>query len=269
VWRQGVKHDAADVMELTEDPGGALRNKRGEPVDVERSHVFPLLKGTDLIRSDPPVPRQRVIVTQRKVGDDTSRLGHEAPRLWEYLKRHEERFEARRSSVYKGRPPFAMFGVGPYCFARDKVAVSGLHRSPVFRVIGSGSDEAPVMLDDTCYFLPCGSAEQAALVAALMNAPASLGLLTALACPGAKRPVTKALLQRVDLHAVVERSDPDALLARATSDVARLTGRAPEWPEDLTSLLAAGPQTWDHPQGGPPARSRARQVSSRGAGSEP
>jgi hypothetical protein len=48
-WRQGVKHDAAAVMELDAEEG-RLRNKLGEEVMVEEDYVYPLLKGADLAR---------------------------------------------------------------------------------------------------------------------------------------------------------------------------------------------------------------------------
>jgi hypothetical protein len=238
VWRQGVKHDAADVMELRPDGQGRLSNRRGEPADVEPGHVFPLLKGTDLAHAGAErlIPNRSVIVTQRHTGDDTKALEHAAPRLWGYLEAHSGRFDGRKSSVYRGRPPFAMFGVGPYTFAGWKVAVSGLHQRPAFRALGP-VDEKPVLLDDTCYFVACRSAEQAAAVAELLNGPDALGLLRALAFPGAKRPVTKAVLQRLDLAALLARADRPALLARAGQTVERLDGRAPAWPGRLETLI--------------------------------
>ena len=228
VWRQGVKHDAASIMELSATPRGTLSNAAGELVDVEPGQVFPLLKGGDLARPGPITPRRWVVLTQRRVGDDTARLRDDAPRLWAYLSAHADAFARRKSSVYRGQSAFAMFGVGPYSFAPYKVAVSGLHRAPVFHAVGPlegsepGADARPVMVDDTCYVLPTHSPEQAALLAALLSEPAATGLLAALALPGAKRPVTKSLLQRLDLRALLDHADRRALLARADQDVLRL-----------------------------------------------
>jgi hypothetical protein len=220
-WRQGLKHDAAAVMELARDGNsGTLRNRLGEDVDVEPESVYPLLKGADLVG-----PRRRpgraVIVTQAKIGQDTRHLEETAPRLWAYLRAHAAAFDGRRSSIYRGQPPFAMFGVGPYSFAPYKVAVSGLHKAPAFRVVGPEGGR-PVMLDDTGYFLPCRSPEQAAMLAALLNDPEALGLVDALIFRDAKRPITKALLQRIDLSALAARVDRDALIARAEVDLDRL-----------------------------------------------
>ena len=247
VWRQGLKHDAAAVMELSAGDGG-LRNGLGEPVAVEPGHVFPLLKGSDLARPGAGLtavrPARSVVVTQRKVGDDTAGLGRSAPRLWSYLRSHADIFTKRKSSVYLGGPAFAMFGVGPYSFSPYKVAVSALHRSPVFRAVGPAGGE-PVMVDDTCYFLPCESPEQAALLAHVLNSPGSLGLLSALNFPGSKRSVTKAALARLDLNALLARADRAEWLARAGPDAERLAGRLPIWPERL-ECLHGGSVTPEH-----------------------
>lgn len=221
-WRQGLKHDAASVMELEHDrDAGSLRNKLGEPVDVEPSLVYPLLKGADLVRGPAPRPSRSVIVPQRRVGQETRGLEQSAPRLWAYLTRYEAVFTRRKSSIYRGQPPFALFGLGPYSFAPYKVAVSGLGKAPRFHAVGPVGGR-PVMLDDTCYFLPCQSATQAAMTSALLNDPVTLALIEALIFRAAKRPVTKALLARLDLAALSGHVDHESLVMRAEDELTRL-----------------------------------------------
>ena len=79
-WRQGLKHDAAAVMELavTADTG-QLQDRSGRTVNVEREFVYPLLKGTDLKRPPAERPSRAVLVTQQRIGDDTTRLAERAP----------------------------------------------------------------------------------------------------------------------------------------------------------------------------------------------
>jgi len=72
----------------------------------------------------------------------------------------------------------------------------------------------PTVLDDTCYLLPCRSAPEAAVLAALGNDPITLSLLRALAAPHSKRPVTKATLQAIDPASVLARADRRAVVAR-------------------------------------------------------
>jgi hypothetical protein len=199
-------------MELT-DTEGSFKNRLGEEVDVERGHVYPLLKSSDLFNHETPVPRFSVIVTQSKIGEDTTKLRGEAPRLWRYLRSHREFFSRRKSSVYRGKPEFSMFGVGDYSFSLYKVAVAGLYRHPRFRLIPPALGK-PVMMDDTCYFVPCRSLLQAALLVCLLNDQSCLDFIRSLTFEAAKRPVKKAILQRIDLSALLDRVDRRELESR-------------------------------------------------------
>jgi hypothetical protein len=148
-------------------------------------------------------------------------------------------FDKRKSTIYRRQPPFAYFGLGAYSFAPYKVAVSGLHKTPFFRAVGPIQGR-PVMFDDTCYFVPCSSSLQAALVASLLNHPICLAFLNSIAFWDAKRPITKKLLQRIDLIALFHQIGWNQLMPRATALLAELEG-APcsenRWPESLESLL--------------------------------
>ena len=199
-WRQGVKHDLAAVMELRADEHGKLHNAFGETVEVEDDWVYPLLKGSDVNAGRRP--ERCVIVTQRSLADETRSLRHATPRLWSYLQTHADRFAARKSSIYRNRAAYSMFGIGPYTFAPWKVAVSGLHKAPRFRLVGP-SEGRPVLLDDTSYFLPCESAAEAAVLLGALTSDAASLLLKSLLFADAKRPVTKKLLQRIDLAAIL------------------------------------------------------------------
>jgi tRNA1(Val) A37 N6-methylase TrmN6 len=197
-WRQGIKHDAVRVMELRRDDAGRLVNGYGEVVDVESEYLFPILKSSDLFRGRQSWPRRWVLVTQRSLGQDTSPLEKDAPRLWRYLTAHAPALAARKSSVYRGRPAFSMFGIGEYTFARFKVAVAGMYSEPRFRLV-SPIGNRPVMLDDTCYFVPCDTQEEAADLARRLNAASVIERLRQAIFPDAKRPVTKRVLQHVAL----------------------------------------------------------------------
>ena len=82
-------------------------------------------------------------------------------------------------------PKFSVFGVGPYSFAPWKVAISGFYKRFDFRVV-SPVDERPVVLDDTSYFLPCKSQEDAETLVALLNSKDANGLLKVLGLLGCK-----------------------------------------------------------------------------------
>ncbi len=201
-WRSGLKHDCASVMELRQAKGKVLRNKLGEDVHIESDYLFPLLKCSDLANGR-GVPVRFVIVTQRRVGGDTSIISKNAPRTWRYLNSHRKLFDARKSSIYSSRVPFALFGIGDYSFAPWKVALSGLHRKPRFALVGP-VDGQPVMFDDTCYFLPFEDEREARVVAEVLNSQICQEFLASLTFTDSKRPFTVELLQRLNIRALAE-----------------------------------------------------------------
>ena len=197
VWRQGLKHDCARVMELnTQD--GRLVNGNKEVVDVEDEQVYWLLKSSDLRSFEVEQARKKVIVTQHRLGADTSNLQKDAPKLWEYLVRNSEYFERRRSRIYRGKSRFSIFGIGEYAFKKYKVAISGLYKEPWFSLVPP-IENRPVMLDDTCYFLGFDTYPDALFTASLLNSPTIKQFIKSIVFSDAKRPYTKAALMRIDL----------------------------------------------------------------------
>lgn len=197
IWRQGVKHDCAAVMELRALEN-TLVNGEGDEVAVEFDWVYGLLKGSDLRGFQAPQPRKRVIITQRHLGEDPARLQFEAPKLWAYLERHSAALARRKSSIYRSRPRFAIFGIGDYSFKPFKVAISGLHKEAHFAIVPA-FDGRPVMLDDTCYFLGFDVYLDALWTASLLNSGPVLRFLKSIVFTDAKRPYTKDVLMRIDL----------------------------------------------------------------------
>ncbi len=203
-WRSGVKHDCSSVMELWRGEGTALHNKLNEEIEIESDFLFPLLKCSDLANGRAK-PGRFVLVTQTRVGEDTSEISAKAPRTWNYLHSHRKRFDARKSSIYANRIPFALFGIGDYSFAPWKVAISGLHKTPRF-VLVEPFQKKPVFFDDTCYFLPFQNEEEARVVADILNSEPCLCFISSLLFEDSKRPITVELLQRLNLHALARES---------------------------------------------------------------
>jgi hypothetical protein len=197
IWRSGVKHDCADVLEL-EERDGRLRNKLGDEVVIESDYLYPLLKSGDL-KSRTSDCRRWLLLPQRFLGEDTSRLETEAPQTWRYLQSHAVRLDSRRSSIYRRQPRFAVFGVGEYTFAMWKVAVSGLAKQLRFVVVAN-RHERPVLLDDASYFLPCESEQDAETKAELLNSLLAREFFSAFVFWDAKRPITAEILRRLDLN---------------------------------------------------------------------
>src|SRR6266568_752272 len=200
VWRQGIKHDCAEVMELREQ-NGHWRNGAGELVNVEHDRIFPLAKSSDLKVHVVRNLRKAVIVPQDAIGDDTTWLRRANPRLWKYLSAHAACFSARRSVIYKDKPPFSIFGVGDYSFKPYKVAISGLYKSSHFSLL-LPVEGKPVMLDDTCYLLGFDKLGEAAVALGLLNSQPVQDFLKSIVFPDSKRPYTKDVLMRINLQKV-------------------------------------------------------------------
>ncbi len=205
VFRQGIKHDAADVFELRRS-GERWHNGYGERVDIEPEFIFPLCKARALHRGEDD--GTALIVPQRALGAPTARLEQLAPRLWAYLVRHRVRLAARKSSIYRNAPEFSLFGLGPYSFAVWKVAVAALYEEPRFRLLGPVAGR-PVVLGDTAYFVPFAGEAQARAFYAVCTSPA-LRVRLRDRIVRAKRPITKMLLDGVDWSAIGALEPPAA-----------------------------------------------------------
>lgn len=208
VWRQGIKHDCARVMEL-EVREEALWNGHEEQVQVESDYVYWILKSSDLQMFE-ATPRKKVIVTQKKLGEDTSILRVTAPRLWKYLETNGASLDQRKSSIYRDKPRFSIFGVGDYSFAPYKVAISGLYKEPNFALV-CPIENRPVLVDDTCYMLPFDSYLDGLITATLFNSERVKQFLQAIVFSDAKRPFTKQALMRVDISKLIARVSLDEL----------------------------------------------------------
>jgi hypothetical protein len=117
--------------------------------------------------------------------------------------------DARKSSIYDKQPSFAVFGVGSYSFAPWKVAVSGLYKRATFTVVGPHQGR-PVVLDDTCYFLPFDDERSARRAALALRSELASDFLAARIFWDAKRPITKGILQALDLRALQADVGQDA-----------------------------------------------------------
>ena len=200
VWRQGIKHDAARLLELTMSEQG-LVNGFGDLVDVERDALAPFFKSSDLAKALPP--SRWFPLYQHDLSGPLPDLPQRWPKLHGYLRQHTERFAARASSIYRGKPDFMLFGVGPYTLAPFKVAISGFYKEPRFRVLGPDDNARPPIVDDTCYMLPFDTRDEADAMASYLNGPKVQRFLRSVADRTAKRPYTKEILGRIAVPAAL------------------------------------------------------------------
>ncbi len=194
-WRSGVKHDASGVMEFTRVAGG-FENGLGEVVDLERTYLFPLFKGSD-IGGNKAWREKFVLVTQRVVGESTDPIRSRAPKTWEYLQRHARQLDGRASTIYVKNPRFSVFGVGDYAFRPWRIAICGLYKALRFRLVAP-IEGNPVMFDDTVYYLSFDHESEARQILAKLQSDAALDLLSSLIFWDEKRPIKTAILNVLD-----------------------------------------------------------------------
>jgi hypothetical protein len=111
---------------------------------------------------------------------------------------HASVLDDRKSSIYVNRPRFCVFGIGAYSFAPWKVAISGLYKRVSFVAVPP-FDGRPVMVDDTCYSIPCKSKEEAEFLIELLESAPAQEFLQSLIFTDSKRPITIDVLRRLSL----------------------------------------------------------------------
>jgi hypothetical protein len=191
-------------MELRREPGG-FRNGFDDFVELDETHVYPMLKSSDVANGETERPSRWMLVTQRSVGEDTAAIKRSAPATWAYLCHHAGHLDRRSSSIYRGRPRFSVFGVGPYTFSPWKVAISGFYKRLGFAKVGPFEGK-PVVFDDTSYFLPCSSRKEADLLCALLNSDTASEFYSSLIFWDAKRPITVGVLSQLNIPALADES---------------------------------------------------------------
>lgn len=209
IWRSGIKHDCSKVLELIIN-NGDLVNGFGEKVGIENDLLYPVLKSSEIKGFEISECKRLMIVTQHKVNEGTSYIAINFPKTWNYLMSKIKYFEQRKSSIYKNRPKFSIFGVGDYSFMPYKVAISGLYKKPIFSLI-SPIYGKPVMLDDTCYFLSFESYKNALFSCSILNSKIVQDFLESLVFLDSKRVYTKDLLMRIGLYEAANRLSFDEI----------------------------------------------------------
>lgn len=110
--------------------------------------------------------------------------------------------DGRKSSIYRGKPRFSIFGIGDYSFAKYKVAISGFYKEPRFSLVDGCAKS--IMLDDTCYFIGIDNFDAAYSLMLLLNSKTVKSFLREVSFADAKRPYTKRVLQRIDLSKALD-----------------------------------------------------------------
>jgi hypothetical protein len=146
-------------------------------------------------------------VTQRTTGEDTRAIEFIAPRTWHYLQEHSAQLDRRASTIYRGRPRFAVFGVGDYSFSPNKVAVSALYKHLTFVQLREYRDK-PIVLDDTCCVMASSSESEAAFITKLLSSDLAQSFYGSRIFWDSKRPITTEVLNQLDINALANELFP-------------------------------------------------------------
>lgn len=214
-WRSGLKHDCSKVMELSKDNGQFI-NGLGEIVDIEDDVIFPLVKSSDVKGEVIKQNRKYVIVTQHSTNEDTKLMKIKYPKAYQYLLEHADYLDNRKSSIYKDRPRFCMFGIGDYTFKKHKVIISGLYKQTRFSMV-SDIDGKTAVCDDTCYMLGFDDYDVAWLTLRILNSQPVQDFINSICFYDAKRAINKDLLMRINLLPAINLLDSQTL--ELTNDV--------------------------------------------------
>lgn len=202
MWRSGLKHDCSKIMELSKK-NGHYENGLGEIVKIEEETIYPLIKSSDINGNTIIKTRKYVIVTQHYTNEDTDILKEHFPKTYQYLIEHAQYLDGRKSSIYKDRPRFSLFGIGDYSFKKYKVVVSGLYKHSHFSLVSEIDGKIP-LCDDTCYLLGFDQFNVAKLSMEILNSPPVQQFIHTISFNDAKRSINKELLMRIDLCAAID-----------------------------------------------------------------
>lgn len=201
IWRNGIKHDCSKVMEF-DIVNSELINGYGEKVDIEDDLIYPLLKSSDIANGKIEI-RKKVLVTQKRVGEETGYIKDKYPKTWKYLFNHIDDFNKRKSIIYKNKPLFSIFSIGDYCFYPYKIAISGLYKNLNFKIIYPIGIK-PVLVDDTCNFISCNTEAEVSMLYSLLANERTEIFLNSIIFWDSKRPITTEILNSIDLRKIAK-----------------------------------------------------------------
>lgn len=201
-WRSGVKHDASKIMEF-DIKEGVLVNGLGEETEIPDDYLYPMYKSSNISKEKIDHPKKKMLITQKKIGDETKKIENLSKGTWAYLCNHSEKLDFRKSSIYRNSPRFSVFGVGEYTFKSWKVVISGLYKNTRFSKIGRYEGK-PIVIDDTCYMLGFDTEQEAEFVLSLLLSEVCQKFISSIVFLDNKRPITVALLSRINLRKIAE-----------------------------------------------------------------
>ncbi|MGO9114387.1 MAG: N-6 DNA methylase [Thermoguttaceae bacterium] len=185
--------------------------KRGvEPVEaeIEPDLLYPLVRWIDVDRWSAR-PSAHLLLAQdpqTRTGFDEERFRRDYPRTFDYLKRFEPLLTSRAAyRRYQDRQPFySMYNVGPYTLAATKVIWRRMDRKIRAAVVERWDDPLlglrPIIPQETCVLIACGSGDEAHYLCALLNSSLVHDLVASHSVAGGKGFGTPSILDYLPLR---------------------------------------------------------------------
>ena len=105
-WRQGIRHDAADVMVLEQTSSMTYINGKGEDVNVEDTLLYPFVKGSTIANTRVVEDTTLcLVIPQTTLKQNPAQAMVKSPLLWNYLLAHGEVLSTRKSRMYYRHVP--------------------------------------------------------------------------------------------------------------------------------------------------------------------
>ncbi len=242
-WLERLARGTGGLWRVRNLPEAGRREVAGVTVRLEAALLYPLLRARDVGPLRAAAPTAWVLLpqdTRRRRGLDETLMAARYPRALAYLRRFREDLAGRRdrgsrSLIEAGAAFYSVFSVGPETLSAWKVVWARIASRVAAAPVGP-FEGRPVVPQETCTFVACGSREEACFLAGVLSSSLFDGLAGSFSQRGGKGFGAPHLLERI----AVPRFDPDRPSHATLADLV-----AHEGPElEPARLDAAVEEAW-------------------------
>jgi hypothetical protein len=201
---------------------------------IEPDLLYPLVRWGDVGRWSAR-PSAHILLAQdvdTRTGIAEEVMRREYPRTYRYLQQFEPLLSRRAAyRRYQGQKPFySMYNVGPYTVAPIKVVWRRMERVIRAAVVEAVDDpllgRRPLVPQETCVLVACGSADEAHYLCAVLNSARAGALVAAHSVVGGKGFGSPGMLEYLGLRRFAADDPRHAALAACSRRAHELSGGA-------------------------------------------